>query len=344
MKKTILCLFILSAFYGTGQNLFQDSFGLYNTGVQLSGQGPWTNNSSLAGGLGSAVIGSGGSNVLVVATPISYLNYGSSTKSIEIKPNGDGCGLGFTPTISGDLFVSFVLNLSASQANNNSDFFRVMSGDNFTTSFRLYATAAGGGFFIGTAKGANGNAIAFSPNAYGFNLDHLIVVKYAQFSGVSDDVVSVYIDPAYITGEPNFPTFSTNVGMDQSGSLDRLSFRQNWTNGMPTGRAGLTSVATTWNALSFLPLATTNFDASHQFLIGTENVKEGILSLASDFIKGNVILKIYATNGTLLHKANIAITKNFNDFEITPLRHAGFYIIELSDDSNNRYTQKIIVK
>ena len=105
MKKTILCLFILSAFYGTGQNLFQDSFGLYNTGVQLSGQGPWTNNSSLAGGLGSAVVGSGGSNALVVATPISYLNYGSSTKSIEIKPNSDGCGLNFSPTTSGDLYV-----------------------------------------------------------------------------------------------------------------------------------------------------------------------------------------------------------------------------------------------
>ena len=248
MNKIIFLIAFCSPFFCNAQLLVQQDLSTFTTGIQLSGQGIWTNNSSLPGGAGVAT--AGGANAKIVVLPMNYLDYGSSVNSMEIKPNSDACGFPFTPVTTGDLYVGFVINLSATQVNNNSDFFRILSGSNFNTSARFYATPLSAfDFTIGVAKGANGNPIATAPVSLAYEQDHLIVVKYSQLSGVNDDTVSVYIDPVFVLGMPATPTMIATSGADQSGSIDRLYVRQNWTNGMPTGRLGLVSVSKTWAGL-----------------------------------------------------------------------------------------------
>ena len=342
--KRILLLLVLFC-YGThyAQNIFQDDFASYFSGVNLDGQGAWTHNSSNIGGLGAAT-GAIPANIKVIATPVSYLNYGASTNSIEIHADADGCGTGFPAVTSGNLYVSFVLNLSNTLANNNSDFFRVMSGNNLITSFRLYATNAPNAFFLGVCKGANGNQINFTPNAYSYNPDHLIVVKYAQGAGTSDDAIAVYVDPVYANGEPAFATITNNVGLDQSGSLDRLSFRQNWTNGMPTGHAGLVSVARTWADLSFVPLSTTPFNASNTITISGQDAKNGVLNLKSSVTLDNATLQIIALNGVVVERKSVTIDPSVSSINIQPLQKFSVYIVAINDASGKHFTQKIMVQ
>lgn len=343
MKIKYLLLALVASSTLQAQNIFQDDFSSYFSGVNLDGQGTWTHNSSNVGGLGAA-IGAIPANAKVIATPVSYLNYGTSANSVEIHGDADGCGTGFPAVTSGDLYVSFVLNLSNTLANNNSDFFRVMSGNNLVTSFRLYATNAPNAFFLGVSKGANGNQINFTPNAYSYDQDHLVVVKYSQGSGTSDDAIAVYIDPVYANGEPAAATITNNVGLDQSGSLDRLCFRQNWTNGMPTGHAGLVSVARTWADLTFVPLSTTQFNTANAITISGEDAKNGLLSLKSSLTLDKATLRIVALNGAVVESKAITVDPSVNTINIQPLQKSSVYIVEINDATGKHFTQKIMVR
>ena len=343
MKQLLLLTTLLSFGISNSQNLFQDNFNSYTSGIDLSGQGTWTNNSSLPGGSGTASM-SGPGATKVVDVGMSYLNYGTSLKSRDIKINSDACGRAFTAVNSGDTYFGMVLNLTAVQANNNSDFFRVMSGDNFFTSFRLYAVSSGGGISFGIAKGANGNAITFTTSAYNLNTDHLLIFRYTQGTGASDDQVSLYVDPVYVDGLPASPTITTNIGNDQVNTvgLDRLNFRHNWTNGMPTGGAGLVSVARTWAELTFQPLAINQFN-KETFSISSSQATNGILNIKSSIIVENAKLKIYTIQGSLIENKTISLEENTNDITINPIQSAGVYIIEILSESNQRFTQKIVI-
>ena len=340
MKTKLILVAIMATFGANAQNIFQDDFSTYFTGVDLNTQGTWSNNSSNPGGLGAAV-GAIPNNADVLATPVSYADYGTSINSIKISPDSDGCGTAFPAVTSGDLYVGFILNLSNAQANNNSDFFRVMSGGNFNTTFRMYATPAPGAFFLGVSKGANGNQVNFTPNALAYGQDHLVIIKYTQGSGTNDDLITVYVDPAFAGGEPGTATITNNVGLDQAGNLDRLSFRQNWTNGMPTGNAGLLSLALTWSDLGF-SLGTEQFN-SNSMAISSSNAKNGELILQSNIAIDHATLKIIAINGAIIENKNIEIEATNNVIAINPIRSAGIYIVEITNANGKRFTQKIMV-
>lgn len=342
MKTKLLSLFVFIGFASTAQNLFRDNLSAYTSNQQLSGQGTWTNNSSNPGGLGIAIMGNGGANAKVLASPVAYDNYGSAANSLEIRPNGDGCGTAFPAVSSGDVYVGFVINLTAAQANNNSDFFRVLSGGNFNTTFRLYAINAGFTYFLSAAKGANGNPLAQSPLSYSYGENHLVIVKYSQLAGAGDDIVSVYVDPDYASGEPAQASFTTNTGADQAGNIDRMSFRQNWSNGMPSGKAGLISVAKTWADLSFVPLATTQFNAKNKLMIGTQNASSGVLDIQSKEKLSNAQITIHTALGIQITKKQQTINAGYTAFEVRPLM-PGIYIVTIKNEKNT-LTQKVVVQ
>ena len=175
MKKTILLVTLLIFGISNAQNIFRDYFNTYTTGTQLSGQGTWTNNSSNPGGLGTCT-GATCTNAQVLPTAISYINYGSSPNSIQIKPDTDGCGTAFTASNSTNLYVGMVINISNAVSTSPTDFFRVMGGGNFNVAFRVTLQSFTGGFYVGITK-ANGNVFYFS-QAISLNTNHLIIIKY----------------------------------------------------------------------------------------------------------------------------------------------------------------------
>lgn len=340
MKTKLFYLTILfTGISGFAQNLFQDDFLMYTTGADLHGQGTWTHNSSLPGGLGAA-IGAIPNNADVLSSAVSYPDYGTSTNSVAISPDSDGVGTPFTAVTEGDVYVAFVLNLSTAQANNNSDFFRVMSGGNLNTTFRLYAINAGLSYNLAISKGANGNPLGTTALSYGYNQDHLVVIKYSQLPGANDDVVSLYVDPVYLSGVPITTSAITNTGADQSGNIDRLVFRMNWTNGMPTGKAGLVSIAKTWEELTFT-LGTQQFNSA-AFYVNALDAASGKITVDAQTDVPQANIRIIGMNGQVVAQKNVSLSTGTNPISINALT-TGIYMFEMSQASGARFVQKIMV-
>lgn len=344
MKKILLTIITLSATLSYSQNVFQDSFTSYNSNAQLSGQGTWTNNSSLPGGLGGCV-GILCENAQVVNQNISSAGYGISTKAFSLTPSSDGCGTPFTPfTTNGDLYVSMVINISNAQSS-PIDFFRVLNGGNFTTTFRMLVQSTGSSTYsIGIRKGDTGNPTVYTANSYNYGTDYLIIFKYTQAAGVNDDTVTLYANANYALGEAGNAVSATNfAGNDQSGNIDRMSFRQNaGPAGMPTGKVSLISVAKTWETLTF-NLSNNQFD-KNTFVLSSNQLSNGILSIKSDVFLENAALNIYDITGRKVASTTIRLEEAVNDITINPIRTTGVYIVEILSETNQRFTQKIIVQ
>jgi hypothetical protein len=336
MKRKLLSVCLLAFGFTQAQVVLQDDFSNYVTTQSLSGQGTWTNSTSNIGG-GGACAGLTCSNTKVQTNVISYANYGTANKTIELKADLDSCGKGFTPVSSGDLYVGMVINLSITTASNN-EFFRVMSGSNFSPTFRVTAKNTGSAFAIGVTKGGSP---VYTPNSLDYNQDHLIIIKYSIVSGNNNDVVSVYVDPVFASGIPVSPSAISSTGADTTGNIDRLMFRQN-TVGIPSGRAGLLSVATTWEGLAFNALSTPEFDKS-TFTVISNQVASGIVSIKSNISLENASLKIFDVQGKNIVNKNISLSQSINTIAINPIQNAGFYIVEITSE-NAKFTQKIIVQ
>ncbi|MCF6128983.1 T9SS type A sorting domain-containing protein [Flavobacterium sp. AS60] len=344
MKKILLFILTLTTSLIYSQNIFQDSFATYNSNAQLSGQGAWTNNSSLPGGLGTCV-GGGCLNAFVVDQNISSTGYGSSTKAFSLTPNTDGCGRAFTPfTDNGDLYVGMVINITNAQSS-PTDFFRVLSGGNFTTTFRmLVQPTSGSTYSIGIRKGDTTNPTVYTANSYNYGTDYLLVFKYTQAVGVNDDTITLYANANYSAGEAGNTVSATNfAGNDQSGNIDRMSFRQNaGPAGMPTGIVSLVSVATTWDGLTF-NLSNNEFNRN-TFVISGNEVTNGVLNIKSAIALENALLSIYDIQGRKIENKIISLAENINDVAINPIHNSGVYIVEITGANNQRFTQKIVVK
>ncbi|MGV3696293.1 T9SS type A sorting domain-containing protein [Flavobacterium sp.] len=344
MKKFLLSVLVLITSLTYSQNIFQESFTAYNSNFQLSGQGTWTNNSSLPGGLG-ACVGAVCANAKVVDRNISAIGYGSAAKAFSLTPDTDGCGKPFTPfTDNGDLYIGMVINITNAQTS-PIDFFRVMSGANLNTTFRMLVQATSGTTFnIGIRKGDTANPTVYTANSYNYGTDYLLILKYSQRSGTNDDTITLYANANYSAGESGNTVSATNfAGNDQSGTIDRMAFRQNaGPSGMPNGFVGLISVARTWETLSF-NLANSDFN-KNTFSVLANEAKNGTLTITSEIVLAHATLTVYDIQGRkVAHKA-VDLQQSVNDITINPIRNAGIYIVEVTSEDNQRFTQKIIVK
>ena len=152
--------------------------------------------------------------------------------------------------------------------------------------------------------------------------------------------MSIYADPVYAAGTPIIASATTSVGNDQAGNLDRMNFRQNWTNGMPTGRIGLPSVSSTWQGLSFQPLSNQAFDRS-EFQIISNLANSGTLIIKSNIYLGNSRLNIFDLQGKLIATKNVTLNIFENLVPINPIQNSGIYIVQIISE-NGTFSQKIL--
>lgn len=347
-KLLLTCLF--SSCLLTAQNIFKDDLSTYITGTPIHSQGLWSHiNDAANGGFGAGAcnpVSSGGtcSSSNVVANPLSYLNFGSSGKSIEIAGFLDNPGHPIQPVvIDGDLYVGVVLNLAtAPTLASASDFFRAANSDTSLITFRLLVQDAGTGYKVGIKKGGSGNPAVYTDAIFNYSQDNLVILKYSHLSEANDDILNLYMNPDYASGEPAIPSATTNLGIDQSGNIDRIFFRLGFNNtgSLPTGYAGLISAALSWFNLGFIPLSVDQFDRSSFTILGSQASK-GLLSLNSKIAISQVTLNIYTITGQLIESKIISLDTNTNDIAINPIHSSSVYIVELLTENGNKFTKKI---
>jgi hypothetical protein len=342
MKKQILLLLLMPLCIVKAQSIFKDDLSAYVINTPLNTQGSWTNNSQTSG-LGGPCNTCYPADVL--SKTMGYLNYGTTTKALEISPSKDGIGRAISPIITdGDLYIGMVLNLSNANASAN-DFLRVVNGTIASVAFRMVAQlGTNGGYTIGIRKGASTNATVFTPNELQYNQDNLIILKYSHLPNASDDVLSVYINPAYELGEPVSPTATVSAGIDQTGTIDRVAFRLNQTLAMPTGAVSLISVAKDWASLGFTTLGVNSFETQSPFTIITSQAHNGIINITTTETTYNAKMNIYDLKGVVVASKTITVGGNNTPITINPLQRSAIYLIQILGQSGERFTKKIVVE
>jgi len=341
MTRKLLLLALFSNFAVFSQLIFNDDFTNYTAGLPLSGQGTWTNNSSLNAGLGSCT-GLGCVSSSVTNYTISYPNYGTASKAISISSNQDAVGTTFTGVTSGNLYLSFAVNFSAAvndpSSSASQDFFRVMSSGNYNTTFRMGAYNSGGGFIIFIQKGSGAKVYS---TVLPFNQSHLLVMKYVFNPGTNDDTISLFVNPDFSLPEPTTTIQSSDGGLgttDYVNAIDRMNFRSNYST-IPTGYIGMVKGTKSWSSL----LSISDIQQNPTFIINGANAKNGIVSIVSPRNIETATLKIYDIQGKIVDIKSTSLTAAVNEFSITPIPTSGTYIVEISENTGNKFTQKIFV-
>lgn len=343
IMKTKLLIYALITFgFSNAQNIFRDDFSAYTVNSQLNTQGGWTNDSQTFGLGGCSGIPC--TNTNVVANSLSYANYGSSTKSVQMTIKLDNPGRAINPIISsGTFYVATLINTTdAPTTAAAADFIRIANGSNSSIAFRLLMQQNGFGYKFGVRKGFSSSPLVLSNDTYNIGETALIIMKYTIVSGADNNIFNLFVNPDYANGEPVNPTLTTSLGNDADTNIDRLALRfgSNSLGSLPNGFISLVSVARTWADLGFPPLATNQFDSSN-ISVFANNATNGILNINSNVAMNNVNLNLYTISGALIEKQTINLTVNSNQIKINQLNQNSLYIAELIDENGNKYTKKI---
>jgi plastocyanin len=215
----------------------------------------------------SQIVGSGWTPIATVSTlnkiPVTAgLTYtGSTTNSIGnaalIKTTGQDAGKAFTGTNirSGNVYTSFLMNVSAAQA--TGDYFlalfdSALNGTNYRA--RTFIKSSGTGYRIGISKSGAVAVAGFNTTDLTFGTTYQVVIKYTIVSGTANDSVKLFLNPVLGANEPaatssavvteNDITISSTVG------LGAIALRQGTAANAPTLTIDGILAGRTWAAVT----------------------------------------------------------------------------------------------
>lgn len=265
--KTLSILFlsiILASTFLMGQVLLQENF-TGAVGTQLVSAG-WTLNNSTT-------------NPLVISSPgLTFTGYPGSGvgNACAMANNGQDVTQSFTPQTTGDLYLSFMMNVSAALTG---DYFIAFSPSTSSSNYyaRLHLKTTTGGYLLGLNKNneVTGGA-AYGSTVLSLGTTYMVVVKYTFVTPSStdtNDIMKVYVlsSGASIGSEPAIPeiTYSTNTKADAP-DLGFVTLRQGSATAAPTLVIDGIRVATSWLTLITSVQSTpsaipTNFELSQNY-------------------------------------------------------------------------------
>lgn len=252
MKKLILLFcFIFAAAQGYSQ--FAEDFSY--TATQNITANTWT--AIDAAGTNPIKVTSGG------LTFTDYIGSGVGNAAALQSLGGEDDAKDIIPTqTSGNVYASFMLNVTSIAGTTGGYFFALRSSGN-SHNGRIYAQANGGGYNIGIG---NAGSPAVTPvylgTLYSFNTTYLVIVKYTFNAGVGDDLLSLWVysvpppasEPAADFGPIHMTnmTDATNIssillrqgtnGNSPALVIDGIYVRNTWDNGvLPVELSSFTS-------------------------------------------------------------------------------------------------------
>ncbi len=168
------------------------------------------------------------------------------------------------PYTSGNVYVSFLLNMS-NNGGTSADYFFHLLDTSFMTSFRgrhyIKAGSVANTFNIGINKGSSATPV-YSPINYPLDTTLLVVIKYS-FNPSFQDTIYSYVFPfgtTIPTIEPSTPTMASTTDITQGdlAVLNAVAIRQG-TSGTMAGTADGIRVSNSWLNTA-LPVNLTSFE------------------------------------------------------------------------------------
>lgn len=242
MKKLFLLLSTLGITSAYAQTYLMENFSGSSDTLTSNG---WTQ------------IGTTATNpILSSSSALTYTGYVASGigKSANLTTSGQDIfrNLNFSGGLtSGQVFASFLINVSAAQATGDYFFAFLPSGNTSNYAGRLYIALSSPGYYK-VAMNRWTEARAFSTDSFALNQTYLFTVRYAFNTTTSnlDDSVYLYVTNSGVPSNmPSTPTaFCINATSNMSApNIGAIALRQGSSTLAPTFRIGSIRVATSWN-------------------------------------------------------------------------------------------------
>jgi len=349
MKKiiyflTALCLTVASV---NAQMLLNERFNYGSTTDTLT-------NTSIGGTLWKRHSGTGGP-IGYLTSSLTYTGYassgtGGSVQLFNSTASREDANAVINTTTSGSLYVSFLLNVTASGGTVGDYFFHVndSQGNTISGNFRgklwIKDGSSAGTFVLGLTKGAAVSSAVFSSN-YNLNTTYLVVTKYVfNTATAADDSVYAWVFASGIpTTEPAGQLVATDITSSDLSKVRSVCLRQ--------GSAGVDSVivdgirvSTLW-ANTPLPVQFTSFNAAK-----SNNTVVLNWATASEMnndrfeIEKSSDNKNFVTIGDVKGAGNSSLTLNYTFTDMNLLNGTSYYRLKQIDlDGNTSFSKTLIV-
>ncbi|MGB3590597.1 MAG: T9SS type A sorting domain-containing protein [Nonlabens sp.] len=277
-------------------------------------------------------------NSQIVASLLSYSGYGNTQNSLESDNSLDSDGPGRllpSPITSGTFYVGIVINATSAPASGARNVIRVMNGSAFSTTCRLFIQAAGGsGFQVGIKIGDPSTAAGLTTGTYPYNQDHLVIIKYKINPGSANDIMDLFVNPAYAMGEPAVPTVTAPISnLEASTSIDRFAFPWNVNNTQRfNGNVGMVNFARTWNELTLSNASLSREKAALKYYSNTRSLDFGTE------VTGE--LQIFNLEGKLIYQSWVENKALVNLDQLT----SGAYILSFTNQNGTASQLKFAVQ
>ncbi len=257
MKKILLSFFTISCMVsGFAQTQLIENFN-YTINDSLAATNVNNNWAIISGSTVNAIRANG--------TSLTFTGYNGSGigPSVTLTTTGQDIYRDFTSSISAsNVYCSFLLNVSAAQA--NGDYFFAYLPNTSTVNYtgRVFVKSNGTGYSLGISKSSE--TAVYSTNILSFNTTYMLVVKYVYNStGTTDDQCGIYVFPSTIpTTEPTSFDVGVSAGtITDLANVSRVALRQGTASNAPTLSIDGIRVSNTW-ANGPLPVKLVNFSAS----------------------------------------------------------------------------------
>lgn len=298
----------------------------YTVGATIGSQSGWAN------------IGTG-DEITVTSGNLTYTGYPEVGDSLSFAAGGIDSLLSITDVTAGMVYYSFLMNVGSMAGVTDANGGYISGVASSTTNFggtlwtkRIDDNSFNLGIEVRTANAAN---TTWTPDTYVTGTTYFVVVGYMLGANLSDDAVSLWVNPVVDAGEPTATITDTHAATDLT-LVNRFLLRQDSPTETPTVQIDALRIGTTW-----------------------ADVTSSALGIKSNEISGLNIYPNPVTNGTLyintklnaekditiynvLGKEVLNITTASNAVNVSKLS-AGVYVVKVIENGSTA-TRKLVIR
>lgn len=292
---------------------FTDSFN-YTTAEALAAQPAWTNYFS-------------GDDVLIEAGNLSYSSLVGTGNSISFDGSGADPVVDYTPTTSGKIYASFILNVTALDVAAIDGYFAVLRTDTGSYESRLWISPTGATTYrIGISNGGTLTEI----DATDYNIGDTVFVVFNY--DIDNDTVSAWINPTLGVAEPVADL--TEASATTGNTFTQFLIRQDTATETPFMIMDELTISSTWSDVT---LTTQEFNAQANFKVYPNPTSTGFVTITSS-TANDMNVSVF----DILGKQVINETVANNRLNVSTL-NSGVYIMKISQNGATA-TKKLVIK
>jgi hypothetical protein len=267
----------------------------------------------------------GGTNAITVVSPgLSYPSHPGSGvgNAVSMTTSGEDDNKTFAAVTTGSVYMSFLINVSASQT--TGDYFIGLFQTSSIFPLRIYAKSDGaGGFYFGVSK-ANGTP-AYETNPRVFGTTYFVAANYIFNTGTTtDDVVNLWVNPVLGATETTATIPGVTGTVTDGSSIGAVYLRQGSASNASTQQIDAILVGTTWADVTQAGAATpslsaTTLTAFNNVCINTESGPNSFTITGSNLTTADVTVAAllgftYSTTAGGTYTSSLTLTQTGGAF------------------------------